>query len=308
MKEYDIFLKRRLHEAEIIVYSLPYHDGVSATHKVVLQAIVTYFEMQKIFAVANQSMLVSDIDRIISVAKEMIDSEVCIDGDVDLLINYHNEQLEESGVVVDSAPLLMLSRSLMALESQFGIYVSNPETYTTLRLGNGDSLISILSEISNTQKQSFEMILDRIEMVGQVLDSHKHGFENVDAGFMLSQSTPSLCYQYAIGMESAFSIAVELNKLEVHYTLGNGFNEIEIGVSSVDSFIEKIAAIQNAISLFCDVASNIIKMFSVNNDAALQAELSAGMKRRRMLFEIDDNTLGDMDDKTLGELDYVILA
>ena len=33
MKEYDIFLKRRLAEGTIIVYSLPYRDGVSVVQE-----------------------------------------------------------------------------------------------------------------------------------------------------------------------------------------------------------------------------------------------------------------------------------
>ena len=34
MKEYDIFLKQRLTEGSIIVYSLPFRDGVSAVNRV----------------------------------------------------------------------------------------------------------------------------------------------------------------------------------------------------------------------------------------------------------------------------------
>ena len=47
MKEYDIFLKQRLTEGKIIVYSLPFRDGVSAVNRIVLQALVSYFTMQK---------------------------------------------------------------------------------------------------------------------------------------------------------------------------------------------------------------------------------------------------------------------
>ena len=43
MKEYDIFLKQRLTEGKIIVYSLPFRDGVSAVNRIVLQALVFYY-------------------------------------------------------------------------------------------------------------------------------------------------------------------------------------------------------------------------------------------------------------------------
>lgn len=42
-KEFDIYLNKRLTECDIIVYSIPYRDGISAAHglywKVVLRAI-----------------------------------------------------------------------------------------------------------------------------------------------------------------------------------------------------------------------------------------------------------------------------
>ncbi len=47
MKEYDIFLKQRLTEGSIIVYSLPFRDGVSAVNRVVLRAMLSYFSLQK---------------------------------------------------------------------------------------------------------------------------------------------------------------------------------------------------------------------------------------------------------------------
>ena len=36
--------------------------------------------------------------------------------------------------------------------------------------------------------------------------------------------------------------------------------------------------------------------------------LNAGMKRHRLLSELDGNVLSDIDDMTMEELDYVILA
>ena len=65
MKEYDIFLKQRLTEGSIIVYSLPFRDGVSAVNRVVLRAMLSYFSLQKKIAVANQSALLSEIDEML---------------------------------------------------------------------------------------------------------------------------------------------------------------------------------------------------------------------------------------------------
>ena len=96
MKEYDIFLKQRLTEGSIIVYSLPFRDGVSAVNRVVLRAMLSYFSLQKKIAVANQSALLSEIDEMLATVSEKIGDQVCLEASAALTIKYRNE-LEQAG-------------------------------------------------------------------------------------------------------------------------------------------------------------------------------------------------------------------
>lgn len=91
MKEYDIFLKQRLTEGSIIVYSLPFRDGVSAVNRVVLRAMLSYFSLQKKIAVANQSALLSEIDEMLATVSEKIGDQVCLEASAALTIKYRNE-------------------------------------------------------------------------------------------------------------------------------------------------------------------------------------------------------------------------
>lgn len=38
VKEFDIYLKRRITECDLIVYSLPYRDGLTATNRIILES------------------------------------------------------------------------------------------------------------------------------------------------------------------------------------------------------------------------------------------------------------------------------
>ena len=49
-------------------------------------------------------------------------------------------------------------------------------------------------------------------------------------------------------------------------------------------------------------------MFPDESGSLLSSELNIGMKRHRLLSEMDNLTLSEHDDITLEELDYVILA
>ena len=39
-KEFDIYLNKRLTECDILVYSIPYRDGLTAIHKLVLESCI----------------------------------------------------------------------------------------------------------------------------------------------------------------------------------------------------------------------------------------------------------------------------
>ena len=95
MKEYDIFLKRRLTEGTIIVYSLPFRDGVSAVNRVVLQAMLSYFSLQKKIAVANQSVLVAEVDEMLATVSEKIGDQVCLKANAALTTKYRNELVRQ---------------------------------------------------------------------------------------------------------------------------------------------------------------------------------------------------------------------
>ena len=111
MKEYDIFLKQRLTEGSIIVYSLPFRDGVSAVNRVVLRAMLSYFSLQKKIAVANQSALLSEIDEMLATVSEKIGDQVCLEASAALTIKYRNE-LEQAAMKLDITALQNLVGTL----------------------------------------------------------------------------------------------------------------------------------------------------------------------------------------------------
>lgn len=145
MKEYDIFLKQRLTEGKIIVYSLPFRDGVSAVNRIVLQALVSYFTMQKKIAIANQSVLVSEIDDMLATVYEKIENQVCLDASAVLTTRYQNE-LKQAAMELDIPNLPLLALSFFALEDQVGIQVNQPFAYAKSSLGESKNAMVVLAK------------------------------------------------------------------------------------------------------------------------------------------------------------------
>lgn len=225
MKEYDIFLKQRLTEGSIIVYSLPFRDGVSAVNRVVLRAMLSYFSLQKKIAVANQSALLSEIDEMLATVSEKIGDQVCLEASAALTIKYRNE-LEQAAMKLDIPAFTLFAQSFFALESQIGIKVSQPIAYAKSSLGDAQSAMAIVAKSLAEQKQVFDTIQNQTVFSANDLAFRKHDFESGSSAIGIDQTSPELLYRYTTGMEAAFAIAASIGETEFHYSLGDGSNAI----------------------------------------------------------------------------------
>ena len=307
MKEYDIFLKQRLTEGKIIVYSLPFRDGVSAVNRIVLQALVSYFTMQKKIAIANQSVLVSEIDDMLATVYEKIENQVCLDASAVLTTRYQNE-LKQAAMELDIPNLPLLVLSFFALEDQVGVQVNQPFAYAKSSLGESKSAMVVLAKSLAEQKRIFDVMQTQTVLGADDLDFQKHGFESGDSSVCIDQTSPELLYRYTTGLEAMFEIIASIGETEFHYSLGDGDSSICIQSSEPETSAVKKFEIGNDIELFAELVVKTISLFSVSNDMSILMSLNAGMKRHRLLSELDGNVLSDIDDMTLEVLDYVILA
>lgn len=307
MKEYDIFLKKQLTEGKIIVYSLPFRDGVSAVNRTILQAVLSYLQLQKKFAVENESVLVAELDDMLATVGEKINNEFSFDASTEITIKYRSE-LEKAAMELDIPALALLAQSLFAFESQIGIQISQPFAYVKSSMGSGRSDIVVDAESLAEQKRVFENTNSDAAFDVYELMPLKRDYEKVENAAVFDQTSPDLLYRYTTGLDAAFSIAAAIGETEFHYSLGNGESTMIFEASEPETFAEKKLRIDVAIESFYSLVVETISIFDVSNSTAILASLAAGLKRYRLLSELDDKTLAEVDGDTLNELDYVILA
>lgn len=307
MKEYDIFLKKQLTEGKIIVYSLPFRDGVSAVNRTILQAVLSYLQLQKKFAVENESVLVAELDDMLATVSEKTNNEFSFDASTEITIKYRSE-LEKAVMELDIPALALLAQSLFAFESQIGIQISQPFAYVKSSMGSGRSDIVVDAESLAEQKRVFENTNSDAAFDVYELMPLKRDYEKVENAAVFDQTSPDLLYRYTTGLDAAFSIAAAIGETEFHYSLGNGESTMIFEASEPETFAEKKLRIDVAIESFYSLVVETISIFDVSNSTAILASLAAGLKRYRLLSELDDKTLAEVDGDTLNELDYVILA
>lgn len=107
VKEFDIYLKRRITECDLIVYSLPYRDGLTATNRIILESCIESYTLQKFVAMQFGSELVSHIDKMIKTCYERLNWGTAISADA--VFQTHYIMNPEAGAVelaVEDIPAL----------------------------------------------------------------------------------------------------------------------------------------------------------------------------------------------------------
>lgn len=100
-KEFDVCLNNRLTECDVIVYSIPYRDGLTVMDKLTLQACFESLLIQKFIAVHTQSSLVSDIDCLIKACAMRLDHRVSLTDQLGNLQSASSFAADNSVVLTD---------------------------------------------------------------------------------------------------------------------------------------------------------------------------------------------------------------
>lgn len=112
MKEFDIYLNKRLTECDIIVYSIPYRDGLTAINRLIMESCVESYTLTKFIAIQTGSELVSHIDEMLKICNERLNNSVDIGVSAQFDIHYSNRP-EEIGIVISANSIKLLASSFM---------------------------------------------------------------------------------------------------------------------------------------------------------------------------------------------------
>ena len=71
-KEFDIYLRKRVHECDLIVLSLPFRDGLTVTNRMILESCVKSYLLYEFAAVQSGVDIASHIDEMLKICYEML--------------------------------------------------------------------------------------------------------------------------------------------------------------------------------------------------------------------------------------------
>lgn len=194
-------------------------------------------------------------------------------------------------------------------ESVLDIFVDPLEYYFTLLCGNIEVNLGLFSDTLETLKYSSVTIDSLSELLFDGSLSYKLFAipENID--LWLDAMPTDLYYRKDLDAELVIYLNALIDEVIVKSLIDSA--DIDLWIDAVADDVGLIKSLQldcdMLLSTFSvDTVKKSFDIFDVN--VLISCEASAGIKRYRLLSEMDDLTLAELDNMSLKELDYVVIA
>lgn len=307
-KEFDIYLNNRLTECDILVYSIPYRDGLTAIHKLILESCIESYTLQKFVAIQNLSELVHHIDEMLKTCYERLSYATELDVTATFQTHY-SLYSDTAGIIMSAECVETLSNLFAKAESAMQLTAQPVMAYTGKSGGNAESSLVINAALEKDIKNSLLTIAPVVEIETSVLGTNKRSAISVSPGIDIACELTNLCYRFYNGAQAVIQMAADVLATELHYSLGEGTSAIEFSADIGDGDCStKYEEFETAVIFVAEVVEAIRQfMHPELHSIAIGIVVDPIMKRHRLLSEMDADNLSAYDDMLLEEIDYVII-
>lgn len=307
-KEFDIYLRSHLTQCDLLVYSIPYREGISVTNRLILESALNSYLLYKFSAAQMESEVEAHIDKMIKVCVEKLSVGVEIGAEAEFE-SRAKLYFDNSPVIIDVRSAEMVGHAFNEAESEMVVAVAPLVTQIGSSAGRGDLPILADAEISETMKNSLLRLKNTVVSKATIDQVNQLDYITADAPISANAALQNLCYQLTFDA----SVAVELTSLvlgtEIRHSLGVWYNRIALDSKVTGTSAQKFIAAQTIAKIMQKATETLIKAIHPEDSSAVIAvsDVDAGIMRYRLLHELDDLFLADIDDMAFEELDYVIL-
>ena len=298
MQTFDVYLKKRLTEIDVIISQLVQRDTFTLYNYLYLLCSLSELELLKTITGEASMELDARILYLEERVHEYMNSEMYLSAMADF-----SSQVTTGG----SAEMVLFADTIDAIMKD---------------LISSESVLEI-----SVDPVDFDMML-----VADQLEFLKEGFEKFDSKMYLfaeSEFASSkvaelngldmVLYTDPIGL---FYLASVSGQTEMYlsadpiddYLLEKILHDLEVMTylsASIDSILhlEKFTSSENVLHVFAKMAEVLIGIIYLSESTmVLSCEASTSIKRYRFVSEMDDFTVSEFDDMTLHELDFITIA
>lgn len=309
-KEFDIFLNERLHQCDIIVYSIPYRDGLTVMERMILETCLESYTLHKFAAIQSGSMeLVSHIDKMIKTCLERLNEGVEIGTSAEFQVHYSCYP-DTAALEINAEKLKLLAHAYASVENALQITTAPISAYVRKSFGRGQSGIEVVSNVEATFKRDLEWAQSQLVLDADVLKTKKKVSEQAGSSIVINPEPTDLFYRLCCtAAPSVIEITNSSVETEIRYSLGRCTFPIVLDNQVLGEQMAKYLTAESVIEIQSSAEGTLKQFFvpEMNTLEIVPFDVEAIVKRHRLLYEMDSDTLSTYDDMSLNDVDYVIL-
>ena len=265
-------------------------------------------EVRKSLKVDASMILDTTMENILEIVAEKIHNEFYVDVDMDLV----NQVITggETEMVSFASELDVTEKSFTGGDSSLEIAVDPLDYYIAHSFGDVEFDMQLLVNELDTLKYSFEKIINDAELLADIDFASVKNIGVDESEMFLDVEPTDIFYLLTIaGQAISYMSASPIEKYILKKMLYGVESEMYLSANAdIDWQLQKFIEIDNSLNLLVEMTEVLIQFISGQSEMYLDCEASAGLKRYRLLSEMDDLTLSDFDNMTLNEVDYVIIT
>lgn len=306
-KVYDIQLGRRVRGCDLIVYSMPFREDMSAINRIVLKACVEEYSLIKLIAGAeNRVDLVSHVDAMLKIANERIESLAILNANVELIENVRLHP-EETAMLIDVALSGFSEETFEHGDNAIEIGIDPIPLQSTVGIELDDADLYVVA--SSVQAMAEKFISARCGTdIGVGLDALiKMYGERFQNGVAFGVDTIRLLVGQHIGADNQIVFGAGDVDIETFGSVGRMSANIIIGAEETGgSVAEKRFGTSSEIAIGAD--AHIVEDIYLEPDGpsvVIGCDVDFVLRRLRMVTEADVLDRTTMDGMPLTEVDYI---
>lgn len=309
MHTFDVYLKKRLTEIDVIITQLVQRDAFSMYDWLYILCSIDDLKLVKNLNLDVDLNISANLENILEIVHEQIESEMVLKADIDLTENVFTNF--DSDMVLWASEIDTLSLDFTGGDSSLEISVDELDYYIARSFGNVEFDMSLVLDELDTLKIGMDSFSSEMELD---IESPLLSQKNVDGNdwiMYLDVPPTDLFYLLTIGGKSDMQLNVEkISDYVLKYVLHDLQPEMYLIAEAVDEFgLKKYIEVANNLLSAMEITDTLIGLISCSETKMLiDCEASAGLKRCRRLAEMDNHVLADFDNMSLNEIDYVIIA
>lgn len=308
-KEFDIYLRDRVHQCDLIVYSLPYRASLSAEHRLILESCVREYKLQKFLAIKTGSEIVSHIDRMLKTCMERLNDGAIV-GSQASFTEISSPGRGENNIVVGADDFELYAQPVIDAANALLLAVQPLAVYPAKPVGNAENAIEMNAEVVHALKESLEQAETAMLANATIDGIDAESYAGVESDMAIDVDTLSVYRLLFTVMDTSLALSCACLGTETTGYSGAVENGFLTDAHLIGEHSDKFEALEKTVQILSEVTEMLFQMTEPSEDQCIElgAEMNTAITRYRRLEELDDLVLSEMDGSRLDDLDFVTLG